>query len=55
MIELMQGDGLGPAKSEVGISIAFKTTRKINTTFRRNFKFSLIHIPVSGSHISGID
>lgn len=42
MIKLMRGDGLGPTKSQVVIYIAFKTTRIINRTFRRNFKFSAI-------------
>ena len=44
MIEFVQGDGLGPAKSQVAISIAFKTTRKINRTFKRNYKFFPIHM-----------
>ena len=39
VMEPVQGDGLGPAKSQVVISIAFKT-KKINSSLRRNFKFS---------------
>ena len=50
--ELVQGDGLGPAESQVAVSTAFKKTRKINITLRRNLKFSLIHISASGPHTS---
>lgn len=54
-MKLMQGDSLGPAKSQVAIYIAFKTTRIINRTFRRNFRFSPIsHISlgVGGGHLT---
>ena len=50
--ELVQGDGLGPSESQGAVSTAFKKTRKINITFRRNLVFSHLH-SASGSHTWG--